>query len=72
MITLETESNNTLIEPESGYPLLGGSSVGVMELPPTPRTKHRTPGMCLNDNTFPEILLIDLTFSLYISNFLDF
>ena len=43
MITLETESNNTLLEPESGYPLLRGSSVGVMELPPPPQepnTEH--------------------------------
>lgn len=72
MITLETESNNTLLEPESGYPLLRGSSVGVMELPPSPQEPNTEHLACLNDNTFPEILLMDLTFSLYISNFLDF
>lgn len=43
MITLETESNNTLIEPDSGHPLLRGSSAGFMELPPPPQepnTEH--------------------------------
>lgn len=37
MITLETESNNTLIEPESGHPRLRCSLVGFMELPPPPQ-----------------------------------
>ena len=41
MITLETESNNTLIKPESGHTLLRCSLVGLMEPPPQePNTEH--------------------------------
>ena len=42
MITPETESNNILIEPESGRPLLRCSLVGFMEPPPPqePNTEH--------------------------------